>query len=139
MNTMAVGGDMKVSDRMLVGAMFGYTDNKGDFGGAGGGYKLRQPVGTRLRGLRRRPVVRRRDASARAASTTRTSLATSRSARALRTESGRRPRLRVHRARMLGGYWFTHEGLHARSVRARRLHESRSSSSSPKRARTARR
>ena len=46
MNTIAVGGDMKVSDRMLVGAMFGYTDNKGDFAGAGGGYTLRQPVGT---------------------------------------------------------------------------------------------
>jgi outer membrane lipase/esterase len=46
MNTVAVGGDMKVSDRMLVGAMFGYTDNKGDFGGPGGGYTLKQPVGT---------------------------------------------------------------------------------------------
>ncbi len=46
MNTIAVGGDMKASDRMLVGAMFGYTDNKGDFAGAGGGYTLRQPVGT---------------------------------------------------------------------------------------------
>ncbi|MET0682116.1 MAG: autotransporter domain-containing protein [Casimicrobiaceae bacterium] len=46
MNTIAVGGDMKASDRMLVGAMFGYTDNKGDFSGAGGGYTLRQPVGT---------------------------------------------------------------------------------------------
>jgi outer membrane lipase/esterase len=46
MNTIAVGGDMKVSDRTLVGAMFGYTDNKGDFAGAGGGYTLRQPVGT---------------------------------------------------------------------------------------------
>jgi outer membrane lipase/esterase len=31
---------------MLVGAMFGYTENKGEFGGAGGGYTLRQPVGT---------------------------------------------------------------------------------------------
>ena len=37
---------MKVSDHMLVGAMFGYTDEKGDFGGPGGGYTLRQPVGT---------------------------------------------------------------------------------------------
>ncbi len=45
-NTIAVGGDVKVSDRMLVGAMFGYTENKGEFGGAGGGYTLRQPVGT---------------------------------------------------------------------------------------------
>ena len=46
LNTIAVGGDMKVSERMLVGAMFGYTDEKGDFAGAGGGYTLRQPTGT---------------------------------------------------------------------------------------------
>jgi outer membrane lipase/esterase len=45
-NTVAVGGDMKLSDRMLAGMMFGYTENKGDFGGAGGGYTLRQPVFT---------------------------------------------------------------------------------------------
>ena len=46
MNTVAVGGDMKVSDHLLVGAMFGYTDNKGDFGGPGGGYTLKQAVAT---------------------------------------------------------------------------------------------
>ena len=45
-NTLAVGGDMKVSDRMLVGVMVGYTESKGDFGGAGGGYTMRAPVGT---------------------------------------------------------------------------------------------
>jgi outer membrane lipase/esterase len=45
-NTIAIGVDTKVSDQMLVGGMFGYTENKGDFGGAGGGYTLRQPVGT---------------------------------------------------------------------------------------------
>jgi len=46
MNTLAVGLDTKVSDRMIAGAMFGYTDNKGDFGGPGGGYTLKQAVGT---------------------------------------------------------------------------------------------
>jgi outer membrane lipase/esterase len=45
-NTVAVGLDMKLSDNMLAGAMFGYTDEKGDFGGPGGGYTLKQPVGT---------------------------------------------------------------------------------------------
>jgi len=45
-NSILVGLDGKVSDRLLVGGMFGYTDSKGDFGGAGGGYTLRQPVGT---------------------------------------------------------------------------------------------
>ncbi|CAG0964209.1 Esterase EstP [Burkholderiales bacterium] len=42
--TVAVGGDMKLSDRLLVGGAFGYTENKGDFGG--GGYKLRETTGT---------------------------------------------------------------------------------------------
>ncbi len=46
MNTVVVGSDMKVSSHLLVGAMVGYTENKGDFGGAGGGYTLHQPVGT---------------------------------------------------------------------------------------------
>ena len=50
MNTIAVGLDGKVSDRMLAGVMFGFTENKGDFGGAGGGYTLRQPVGTAYAG-----------------------------------------------------------------------------------------
>jgi outer membrane lipase/esterase len=45
-NTVAVGGDMKVNARTLAGLMFTYTENKGDFGGAGGGFKLRQPVFT---------------------------------------------------------------------------------------------
>jgi len=45
-NTIAVGADTKLTDKLLFGGMFGYTENKGDFNGAGGGYKLRQPVGT---------------------------------------------------------------------------------------------
>src|SRR5262249_59093979 len=40
-NTIALGGDMKLSERMLVGMMFGYTDARGDFGGEGGGYTLK--------------------------------------------------------------------------------------------------
>jgi len=45
-NTLAVGGDMKVSDRMLVGLMATFAESKGDFGGAGGGYTMKAPVGT---------------------------------------------------------------------------------------------
>jgi outer membrane lipase/esterase len=45
-NTVVVGGDMKLSEKMLVGVMFAYADQKGEFGGPGGGYKLRQPIGT---------------------------------------------------------------------------------------------
>ena len=45
-NTVVIGGDMKLSEKFLVGLMFGYSDQKGEFGGPGGGYKLRQPTGT---------------------------------------------------------------------------------------------
>lgn len=45
-NTIAVGADTKLSDKLLIGGSFGYSENKGDFGGEGGGYKLRQPTGT---------------------------------------------------------------------------------------------
>ncbi len=43
-NSVAVGGDMKVSDKLLVGAMFNYSENKADYGGAG--FKLREPMAT---------------------------------------------------------------------------------------------
>ncbi len=45
-HTLAVGGDMKMSDSLLVGAQFGYTENKGDFSASGGGYKLNEAMGT---------------------------------------------------------------------------------------------
>ncbi len=46
LNTLVVGGDAKLSERLLVGVMFGYTENKGDFGGGNGGYKLKETTGT---------------------------------------------------------------------------------------------
>ncbi len=49
-NTLAVGGDMKVSDRMLVGLMGTFAQSKGDFGGAGGGYTMKAPIGTMYAG-----------------------------------------------------------------------------------------
>lgn len=45
-NTIAVGGDAKVSDRLLVGGAFTFADDKGDFGANSGGYKLRETAGT---------------------------------------------------------------------------------------------
>lgn len=42
--TVSVGSDMMLNPRTLVGGMFGYTENKGDFGG--GGYKLKETTGT---------------------------------------------------------------------------------------------
>lgn len=46
MNTVAAGGDVKLSERVLVGAAFGYSDDDGDFGGSSGGYKLKETTGT---------------------------------------------------------------------------------------------
>jgi outer membrane lipase/esterase len=45
-NSVVVGGDMKLSPNLLVGLMFGYTEERGDLGGPGGSYKLKQPIGT---------------------------------------------------------------------------------------------
>jgi len=45
-NTIAAGGDVKVSDHMLVGGAFTFADNRGDFGANSGGYKLRETTGT---------------------------------------------------------------------------------------------
>ena len=45
-NTIAAGGDIKLSDRLLVGGAFGYSDNNGEFGGGNGGYQLKETTGT---------------------------------------------------------------------------------------------
>ena len=62
LNTIAVGGDMRVTDRMLAGLQFAYTEYKGDFGNGGGDFKLQRADVHALRRLRRRPVVRGRHA-----------------------------------------------------------------------------
>ena len=46
MNTVAAGGDTKLTDRLLAGAAFSYSENRGDFGGGSGGYKLDETTGT---------------------------------------------------------------------------------------------
>ncbi len=43
-NTIAVGADMKVSDRMLMGLQFAYSESKADYGTLSS--KLREPMGT---------------------------------------------------------------------------------------------
>src|SRR6202171_2788705 len=42
LNSVVVGVDMKVSDQMLAGIAFGYTEDKGSFGNGGGGFKLNE-------------------------------------------------------------------------------------------------
>ena len=46
LNTLAAGGDVKLSDRFLVGGMFGYTQNKGNFGADSGNYTLKETSAT---------------------------------------------------------------------------------------------
>jgi outer membrane lipase/esterase len=45
-NTLAAGFDVKVSERLLVGAAASYADNRGDFGASSGGYTLKETTGT---------------------------------------------------------------------------------------------
>jgi outer membrane lipase/esterase len=49
-NSIAVGGDIKLSDRLLVGISFNYTDDDSDFGGGTGGFKLRETMATAYAG-----------------------------------------------------------------------------------------
>lgn len=44
LNTVAVGADMRVTDRILAGLQFTYTEYKGDFGNSGGDFKLKEPM-----------------------------------------------------------------------------------------------
>jgi outer membrane lipase/esterase len=50
LNTIAVGADIKVNPNLLVGIAFDYTEDKGDFGGGTGGYKLRETAMTAYAG-----------------------------------------------------------------------------------------
>ena len=103
--------------RCSPGCMFGYTENKGDFGGDGGGFKLRQPVCTLYAGYGEGPwyvgatlgagsldysdVNRNIDLGA-----------------AVRNESGQ-TRGYEYTARLLGGYWFKYQDmLHGPYARA---------------------
>jgi outer membrane lipase/esterase len=45
-NTIAAGGDIKVSEHMLVGGAFTFADDRGNFGAASGGYTLRETTGS---------------------------------------------------------------------------------------------
>ena len=108
-NTIAVGGDMKVSEKLLVGSMFGYTENKGDFGGAGGGYTLRQPVGTLYAGYGEGPwyVGATLGAGGLEYSDVNRNIALGAT---VRSETGR-ARGNEFTGRLLGGYWFKAQDL----------------------------
>lgn len=108
-NTVVVGADMKVNDRLLAGLMFGYTQNKGDFGGPGGGFTLRQPVFTLYSGYGEGPWyvgatlgaggLDYRDVSRNI-----------QLGPAVRTETGQ-TRGYEYTGRLLGGYWFKYQDI----------------------------
>jgi outer membrane lipase/esterase len=43
-NTVAVGGDMRLSDKLLAGLAFTYSEYKGDWSDSGGSFKLKEPM-----------------------------------------------------------------------------------------------
>jgi outer membrane lipase/esterase len=43
-NTVAVGGDVRLSDRLLAGIAFSYSEYRGDFDNSGGSFKLNEPM-----------------------------------------------------------------------------------------------
>jgi outer membrane lipase/esterase len=49
-NTIAVGGDIKLTNQILIGIAFNYTEDKQDFGGGTGGFKLRETEATAYAG-----------------------------------------------------------------------------------------
>lgn len=103
-NTVAVGGDMKVSDHLLVGLMFGYSDQRGEFGGAGGGFKLKQPTMTLYAGYGEGPWYVGATVGAGSLDYSDINRAIPLGA-ALRTETGQ-TRGSEYTGRLLGGYWF---------------------------------
>jgi outer membrane lipase/esterase len=50
-NTIAVGGDMSLTQQLLVGVAFNYTEDKQDFGGGTGGFKLKETAATLYAGF----------------------------------------------------------------------------------------
>jgi len=46
LNTITVGGDVRMSDKILMGMAAGYTENKSDFGNNGGDFKLKETTGS---------------------------------------------------------------------------------------------
>ena len=45
-NTIAVGGDMLVTNRILAGIAFSYSEYRGDYSNSGGSFKLKEPMMT---------------------------------------------------------------------------------------------
>ncbi len=106
LNTISVGGDMKVTDKLLAGIQFAYTEDKGNFGNNSGDFKLREPMITFYGGYGEGPwyVGATLGSGSLDYSTTRNiELGAT-----TRTESGS-TRGYHNVGRLLGGYWFRYK------------------------------
>lgn len=104
MNTVTLGGDMKLSERLLAGLAFGYSEDKASFGSNGGGFKLNEASLTAYAGYGLGPWYV--GASLGAGDLDfRNIHRTFALGAATRTESGDTHGTNVT-ARVLGGYWF---------------------------------
>ncbi len=103
-NTIAVGADMKVSDRMLMGLQFAYSESKGDYGTLSS--KLREPMGTFYLGYGEGPWYF--GATIGVGSLDYSTNRNITLGNAVRTESGDTSGWQTV-YRLLGGYWFTYQ------------------------------
>ncbi len=102
-STISVGGDMRVSERMLAGVQFAYSELKGDFGNSTGDFKLREPTLTFYGGYGEGPWYAGATLGLGALDySTNRNIALGATTR---TESGTTKGYHLT-ARLLGGYWF---------------------------------
>ena len=108
LNTISVGADMRVSDKMLAGIQFAYTEYKGNFGNGTGDFKLEEPMFTGYVGYGEGPwyLGATLGAGALDYSTTR-SIALGATTR---NESGSTRGYQLV-GRLLGGYWFKYANV----------------------------
>lgn len=100
-NTVAVGGDMKVSDKLLAGVMFNYSENKSNTGSLD--FKLREPMMTLYTGYGEGPWYAGLTLGAGSLDYTTNRNITL--GAATRTESGSSKGWHFV-GRLIGGYWF---------------------------------
>jgi outer membrane lipase/esterase len=108
LNTISVGADMLVSNKMLAGLQFAYTEYKGNFGNGGGDFKLEEPMFTAYMGYGEGPwyVGATLGAGSLDYSTNRNNVLGA----ATRNETGNTNGYQVV-GRLLGGYWFKYANV----------------------------
>jgi outer membrane lipase/esterase len=106
LNTIAVGGDMRVTNNLLAGIQFAYTDYKGDFGANGGDFRLHEPMLTLYAGYGQGPWYL--GATLGAGALDYDTNRTIQLGPTTRTETGSTTGYHTV-GRLLGGYWFKYQ------------------------------